>query len=56
MTHIEVTYISTAEIAYLMTCYFENAPAFQNSSAYLTTYDLKNVSASGRKPPNPPLW
>ena len=35
------------KIAYLMTCYFENAPAFQNSSAYLTTLTVKNASASG---------
>ena len=35
LTPIEVTsHMFYAEIAYLMSCYFENAPAFQNSSAY----------------------
>ena len=52
-TPIEVTsHIFNAEIAYLMT-YFENAPAFQNSSAYLTTCTFKNASASGGNPHDP---
>ena len=36
-----------------MTCYFENASAFQNSSAYLTTCTFQNDSASGGKPYDP---
>ena len=44
LTPTEVTsHIFYAEIAYLMT-YFENDPAFQNSSAYLTTCSCTSAS------------
>ena len=46
-------FFSNAEIAYLMTCYFENASAFQNSSAYLTSCTFQNASASEGKPYDP---